>query len=276
MFAKGGYASFPALFAARILRVPVIIHETDTIPGKVTLWASKFAKRIAISFPEAAKYFSVEKTALVGNPVRREVIGGTTQEARDIFKLEAGLPVILALGGSQGSQKINDSILDIISELLEFSQVIHQTGENNFESAKLRADLVLEKSVFSRRYHPEALLDEEKYRSASKVADVVIARAGGGSIFEIAAWGVPAILIPLPGAAQDHQRENAYAYARAGGAEVLEEQNLTPHILLSRIKKILEDETRRLKMIQSAKAFSKLDAADKIADEIIKLTIQHA
>jgi len=274
IFAKGGYASFPTLFVAKILRIPVVVHETDTIPGKVTLWASKFAKRIAISFPESAKYFPQNKIALTGNPVRKELLMGTAERAQEVFNLEPGVPVILILGGSQGSQKINDSILDILKGLLEFSQVIHQTGENNFKGVELRAGIVLEGSSFSGRYHPEAFLDEEKMRDAFAAASVIVMRPGG-SVFEVAAKGIPAILIPLPSSAQDHQRENAYAYARAGAADVLEEQNLTPHLFLGRIKSLLEDDARKAKMIEAAKAFSKPDAADKIADEIIRLTIAH-
>jgi len=276
IFAKGGYASFPALFAARLFGVPVILHETDSVPGKVTRWASKFAKRIAISFPEAAKYFPKEKTALVGNPVRREVVGGTWDEARDLFNLETGLPVVFVMGGSQGSEKINDLILDILPELLKFSQAIHQTGENNFEVSRSRAKIVLGSSPLAPRYHQKKFLDEEQYRNASRAADVIVSRAGGGSIFEIAAWGVPAILIPLPSSAQDHQRENAYAYARAGAAEVIEEQNLTSHILLDRIRRMIEDKARSEKMSASARNFSKLDGADKIAAEILALTLEHS
>jgi UDP-N-acetylglucosamine--N-acetylmuramyl-(pentapeptide) pyrophosphoryl-undecaprenol N-acetylglucosamine transferase len=119
-------------------------------------------------------------------------------------------------------------------------------------------------------------LDEEKTKNAYGAADLVISRAGGSNIFEIAASGVPAILIPLPSSAQDHQRENAYAYARAGAAEVLEQENLTPHLFLERVRVLLGDMARREKMSASAKNFSRREAADKIAVEIIKLTIAHA
>ena len=276
IFAKGGYASFPTLYAAKLLKVPVIIHETDSIPGKVTLWASKFAKKVAISFPEAAKFFPKEKTALIGNPVRREVTMGNIDEAIQLFSLETNFPVVLVLGGSQGAQKLNQLTIDVLAELLSFSQVIHQAGPKNIEAARMRANLVLEKNPHKSRHHMEAFLDEEKMRSAYKAANIVIARAGGGSIFEIAAWGVPAILVPLPTSAQDHQRENAYAYARAGACEVLEEENLTQHILLDRIKKLLSDEQRRIDMSVAAKKFAKPEAAQHIAEEIVRITTQHS
>ena len=276
IFAKGGYASFPALAAAKILRIPLLVHETDTVPGKVTLWASGFARRVAISFPQSVKYFPADKVALTGNPIRRDVLGGTAEEARELFGLEPDLPLILALGGSQGAQKLNDIVLDILPELVKFSQVAHQAGRGNFEAVRLRAGLILENSSLAKRYNPYGFLDEEELRSASRAASLVVARAGGGSIFEIAAWGLPSILVPLPHAAQDHQRQNAYAYAREGAAEVLEEENLTPHVLLDRIQKLLGDKARREKMSQAAKAFAKPDAAEKIALEILKLALEHS
>jgi len=274
IFSKGGYASFPLLFAARLLGVPVIIHETDSIPGRVNVWASKFAKKIAISYPESIKYFPKDKTALTGNPVRREVIGGTIEKAKELFGFEDGVPVIFVFGGSQGSAKINDAILDILKDLLEFTQVVHQTGVGNINEVKERMSVVLEASKFRYRYHPFTFLDEEKYKSAYKAASLIIARSGG-SIFEIAAMGVPSILIPLPSSAQDHQRENAYSYARNGAAEVIEEENMTPHILLREIKLLIADKPRLAKMSEAAKSFAKPDAAGRIASEIIRLGFEH-
>ena len=107
VFGKGGYASFPALFAARILGIPVMIHESDVVPGRVNRWAAKFAKRIAISFPESVKYFPAEKTALTGNPVRKEIAGSTPEEAKEVFQLETGLPTLFIYTGSLGSKNVN-------------------------------------------------------------------------------------------------------------------------------------------------------------------------
>ena len=209
IFAKGGYASFPALAAAKFFRIPLVIHESDLVPGRVSRWASKFAARIAISFPESVEYFPEERAALTGNPIRRQVLGGSPEEAREIFSLEGAAPVLLILGGSQGAQKLNDVILEILPELVKSWQVIHQTGRANFDEVKLRAGLILESSQVRARYHPHPFLDEGGLRNASKAAFAAIARAGAGTIFELAAWGLPAILIPLSHAAQDHQRANA-------------------------------------------------------------------
>lgn len=275
IFAKGGYASFPALIAARLFRIPVIIHESDASPGKVNRWAGKFAKRVAISFPESAKYFSEEKTALTGNPVRLRVLGGNIEEARSIFGHE-DLPTILFLGGSQGAAKINDVLLDILPEILKEAKVIHQCGKNNFDEVSKRTSVILEKSEFKNRYGLFAFLDEDTLRSAALVSTVIVSRSGAGAIFEIAAWAKPSILIPIANSAQDHQRENAYAYARAGGAIVIEEENLAPHILLAEIKKLLADYGRMEKMKLSASDFAKTDSAEVLARQIILLALKHS
>ncbi len=270
---KGGYSAVPILIAARILRIPIIVHESDSVPGMVNAWAGKWAQRVAISFPETASFFKNPNIALTGNPIRHQVVGGNIAEAVEAFSLEENIPVILVLGGSQGAEKLNEVILDILPDALPHYQIIHQTGKNNIADVADRSKVVLEKSEFRHRYHPFSFLDEGNLRNASRAASIVVARAGSGSIFEIAAWRVPAILVPLSAAAQDHQRENAYAYARFGGCEVIEEVNLRPHILLSAIDKISNDPEKINKMKMAAQGFAKLDAAEKIAQEIIKIGI---
>ena len=271
VFSKGGYDSFPALVAARILRIPVSIHESDAVPGMVNAWAAKFARRIGISFPETATHFPQDKVALTGNPIRRNILGGSHDEALDMFDLETGIPTVLIFGGSQGAQKINDAVMLALLELVEFVQIIHVTGAMHIEATKAETGIVLEKSIHKGRYHPYAFLNPAQLRNAAFIGDVAVSRAGAGSIFEIAAWRLPAILIPLSLAAQDHQRENAYSYARTGAAEVLEETNLTPHVLISEIRKLTGDQKRRDDMKRAAGSFARIDAADKIAREILHL-----
>ena len=273
IFSKGGYASFPVLVAAKILGIPVMIHESDTVPGLVNQWAGNWANRIAVSFEESLQCFDGKNIALVGNPIRPQVVGGNMLEAIDYFKLEEGLPTVLVLGGSQGSERINETILTGLAEMVKKYQIIHQTGKNNFADVSGRSNILLEKINLKHRYHAFSFLDEGELRNASKVASIVVSRAAAGAIFEISAWGVPAILIPLPSAAQDHQRENAYAYARSGACEIIEETNLTPHLLMAQIDKILADKERIAKMNKAAQAFSRLDAAEKIARELLKLGI---
>lgn len=272
IFSKGGYASFPTLLAARALRIPVIIHESDIIPGLVNQWSGKWAERIAVSFTETARYFNEKNVAVTGTPIRQQIVGGNLKEAIEYFKLEEGLPTILVLGSSQGAERINETVLAMLTDAVAKYQIIHQTGKNNLADVSGRARVVLEKSQLKSRYHPYGFLSEGELRNASRAAALAVSRASS-MIFEIAAWSLPSILIPLPKAAQDHQRENAYAYARFGAAAVLEETNLTPHLLLAEIDKLLGDQERVKKMKLAAQGFARLDAADKIAKEIIKLGV---
>lgn len=280
IFSKGGYASFPVLIAARIFGIPLIIHESDSAPGKANSYAGAFAKKIAISFPETAKFFPPEKTVLTGVPIRKEVLGGSFFESRDIFSLEISEekifpPVILIFGGSQGAQKINEILLEILPELVSYYQIIHQCGGNNFAEVKKISGVVLENSKYKNRYHLFPFLNEAELRNGSFAANLIISRAGATAIFEIAAWGKPSILIPLANSAQDHQKKNGWNYAETGAAEVIEEINFSPRVFLSEIKKIMEDEKKREKMKIAALRFSKPDAAKTIANEIIKLALEH-
>ncbi len=275
IFGKGGYASFPAMFAARLLRVPVVIHESDIIPGRVNKWISKYATNIAVSYPEAAKHFPhKERIALTGQPIRKILLEVPTEDPNEVFDLEPGVPVILVLGGSQGSEKINENIIDILPQLLEKYQVIHQTGEANYEWMRKRAAGVLAGNALHERYKPFGFLDGRQLRIAAKAAHLAISRSGS-TIFEIALWEIPSILIPLAIARDDHQRENAYSYARTGAATVIEEQNLKPALFFSVIDGILNDPARQAVMKDGAKQFIKMDAAEKIARALLAIATHH-
>jgi UDP-N-acetylglucosamine--N-acetylmuramyl-(pentapeptide) pyrophosphoryl-undecaprenol N-acetylglucosamine transferase len=275
IFAKGGYASFPALVAAKLFRIPVVLHSSDSVPGRVEVWAGKFASRVAISFPEAAQSFPKKEVALLGVPVRRELMLPVTSGAREYLKLEPDLPVLFAVGGSQGAAVINDVILDILPQLVEKYEVIHQIGKKNMKDVQGRADVVLIDSPFRNRYKPFDYLNETALRMIAGTADLAVSRAGATSIFELAAWGTPAILIPITESQGDHQRKNAFSYAHSGAAVVMEEKNLSPHVLLSEINRLMGDKAERERMRKSAKEFSRGDAAEKIAREIITLALEH-
>lgn len=274
VFGKGGYGSFPALLAARILRIPVVIHESDTVPGKVNLWAGKFAERVAVSYREAAQYFASDKVAYTGQPVRKDIAMPITAGAREFLKIEEGIPVILVLGGSQGAQRLNETILSSLKKLVETHVVIHQTGAKNFEEVKMTADAVLFDSPFKDRYKPFDYLNALALRMAAGVATVVVSRAGS-TIFEIAAWRVPAIIVPIDEKIAHDQHSNAFAYARAGGCEVIEDKNLRPNILISEITRLTTETDVRTKMTEAAKAFYKPDAARLIAEEVLKIALEH-
>jgi len=271
---KGGYASFPALFAARLLRIPVIIHESDSVPGRTNKWAAKFAEKIAVSYPEAIESLPKDKTALVGNPIRREILTPSKEGARELLELEEKIPILFVLGGSQGAQTINEVILQESPELIKKYQIIHQVGEKNAEETQKLAEVIIKDDKLRSRYKIFGYLNNEAMKMSAGVADLIISRAGS-TIFEIAAWGLPSIIIPITNSNKDHQRKNAYSYARAGACDVIEEKNLTPNLLASEIDRLMEDKEERDKMSHAAKAFSKIDAGDKIAEQIVNILLKH-
>lgn len=275
VFGKGGYSSFPTVLAARILRIPVFIHESDSAPGRVNEWAGGFAKRVAISFKDAAEFFPKEHIAWTGQPIRVELEQKANRDkALDFFKIDSDLPVLLILGGSQGAEIINNTILDALPRLLKNFRVIHQTGVRNFRGVVNQVDVILGDDKNKVRYLPFAFLNELQIKMAAGAASIIISRAGS-TIFEIASWGVPSILVPFIESNADHAKKNAFAYARAGCCSVVEEKNMTANILSSEIERIFEDKDTYQKMVNNALAFNKKNAAEKIARELIQMALSH-
>lgn len=270
VFSKGGYGALPAIVAATIFRIPIIIHESDAIPGKVNIFSARFAARIGIAFPEAAKHFPRDKTALVGIPLRSRILYGNREEAREAFDLYSTLPVVGIIGASQGATPLNDAVVGVLKELTASYEVVHQTGEKNFADVKAEASVALEFS-HKERYHPVSFLDETGIRDFYTVCDLIVSRAGASSIMEIAARGKPSILVPLSHAAQNHQWQNAFAYATAGATVIIEEGNVTPHVLLAEIKKLIDDPDKRATMAKAALAFARPDSATVVAKEVLKM-----
>lgn len=274
IISKGGFMSLPVVFAGKILGIPVLIHESDSVPGRANLFASKFAKKIAVSFPEAIEYFDKEKTAFTGNPIRHEIIVPLKEGAYEYLGLDESSPVIFIMGGSLGAKKINDTILSALPSLLKKYQVIHQTGAQNYVETKQTSEIILGDSALASRYHPFDYMNSLALRMAAGVSSVIISR-GGSTIFEIAVWGIPSIIIPITDSNGDHQRKNSYNYARSGGAIVIEENNLTPEILSAEIENILTYPERIERMKKGALSFGKTDAAHKIALAAIETALTH-
>ncbi len=274
VFGKGGYVSFPPIFAAHLLGIPVIIHESDSTPGRVNKWAGKFAKRIAVSYPEAGAFFPPGKVAFTGNPIRAELTKLQTEGAREFLHLEENIPVILVLGGSSGSKTINENTLDSLVNLLPDFQIIHQTGKENFADSVALSKAILENNPNASRYHPLEYLDTLALRMSAGVAELIISRAGS-QIFEIAAWNKPSIIIPIPEPISHDQTKNAYAYARSGSCVVIEQSNLSHHILEAEIRRLFGNEAEMEKMKKATQSFARLDAAKLIAGEILAIAVSH-
>ncbi|MEK7659118.1 MAG: UDP-N-acetylglucosamine--N-acetylmuramyl-(pentapeptide) pyrophosphoryl-undecaprenol N-acetylglucosamine transferase [Patescibacteria group bacterium] len=269
VFSKGGFVSFIPACVAMIYFIPVFIHESDSVPGLVNRFSAKFAKKVFISFENSARYFSVQKTVLSGNPVRESLFNGNKAEAAGFFNLDSGKKTILFLAGSQGAVFINNLLIDSLVQLVKDFQIIHQTGVNNFELVKKETDNMKNegRSSFSesieKNYRAYSFLNEEELKNAFAISDLVVSRSGS-SIFEIAALAKPSIVIPYPYSARNHQKENAAEFAKFG-AVVLEEENLKPHILIDQIKHLLNNSGAGEKI----KQFIKTEAAKMIAQEIM-------
>lgn len=274
VFSKGGYGSFPTVLAARILGIPVFVHESDSAPGIVNKWSGKFATRVAISYKEAAIYFKENKTMHTGQPILEDRLTPITNQAREFFEFDQSIPTIFVMGGSQGSETINNAIMDSLPELVKNFQIIHQTGTLNIEVMKQSAAAILLESANRQRYKPFPYLNSLEMRMAAGASSLVISRAGS-TIFEIASWQKPSIIIPISHSNKNHQIKNAFAYAKSGACSVLQEENLKPHILIAEIKRILESEEIQQKMVEGAKNFFKPNAAGEIARELLTIALSH-
>ena len=269
IFSKGGYASVPVVLVGWIYRIPTLIHESDSVPGSTNIVLAKFADRVAVSYPEAESYFPPSQVVLTGNPLREDVINGDPNQARAKFSLIESKKVIFIYGGSQGSRTINNRILNILPKLLDKYQVIHQTGEKNYEEVKHRAG---ELGIKAGRegYYPIAFIDTE-LKDIYAVSDLVIIRAGANTISEAAANGKPAIIIPISDSANNHQRMNAFSLAKLGACIVLEENNLGENILMENIESIMENSELSQKLARNIQSFYHPDATEKIAVGLLNM-----
>lgn len=275
---KGGFGSVPTVIAAHILRIPIVIHESDAKPGRANLLGAKFAQKIAISFESAAAHFPQKvqgKIARTGNPIRKALKRTDVEGARQFLGLEENIPTILILGGSMGSMKINEAVLSALPELVAVANIIHQTGQDHFAAVESIAKVTLTNNPHASRYHPFNYLSELSLQRAATAANLIISRAGAGAIAEIGLWKKPAIIIPIPESVSHDQRTNAYAFARSGAAVVIEEENLTPHLLAGEAKRIISDPELGRRMGESASSFNDADAASVIGEQVLAIALSH-
>jgi UDP-N-acetylglucosamine--N-acetylmuramyl-(pentapeptide) pyrophosphoryl-undecaprenol N-acetylglucosamine transferase len=270
VFSKGGYAGAPVVFAAWLYRIPIIIHESDITPGLANQFAARLAQKVAVSFPGASNFFSPEKVVITGSPIREELTKGNKEEALKFFGFQGNKKIILIMGGSQGAKAINEAILHIIGRLVRKYDIIHQTGSADYENVVQEAGKIGIKAGHSSGYYPCSFLKEE-IAHALAAADLVISRAGANAISEIAANGKPSIIIPIKSSANNHQELNAYALSELGAAIVLNQDNLGENILLEKIEEVLNSGELQYEMSERIKRFHNPEAAEKIAQEIIKL-----
>src|SRR3989344_1134841 len=195
IFSKGGSGSVVVTIAASILGIPVFLHESDMSPGLSNKVTSHFAKKIFTAFSKT-EYFNPSKTLVVGQPILKELLEGDENAARELFHLTLEKPILLVWGGSQGAQPVNDFILNILNQLIQKYEIIHVCGRGNHQETDEQSKVILDTNL-QKYYHLWEFLEEAPLKHALKVCHFVISRAGSGSIFEIAAAGKPAIIIPL-------------------------------------------------------------------------------
>lgn len=246
----GGYASGPAMLAAIVKHIPTLAFEPNFVPGFANRIVARMVSGAAVHFEETAKYFRHAK--VTGVPVRQAFF--------DIPAKHGGTPTVLVFGGSQGAHAINEAMIRCLPVLQGEApgiHIIHQTGERDYNDALV--------AYQSRKESAEVFRFIEDMPSAFARADLVVCRSGASTVAEIAAAGKPAVFVPFPRAADDHQRRNAEALAKHGAAVVVEESKLEGVWLAETIAALLQDPQRLQKMSQAARELSHPDAARDIA-----------
>lgn len=268
----GGYASFPALYAAQSMGIPTCIHESNAVPGVTTKMVAKRADRVLVAFEESVKYYRDQsKVEVVGMPVRREFLFETKEDARKELNIRG--PLVVSAFGSQGAKVMNETIADMMAleqrDGFPFHH-IHATGSFGREWMPKRVkdngvDYEKVPNIEIREY----FFDMPVLMAA---ADVVIGRAGSATCNEIAAAGIPCVLIPSPNVTNNHQERNARLLEAGGGAVVLLEKDCTPEALYAIIQELLDDRTRRENMSRKLHGMVRLDATEAICAIVEELS----
>ena len=268
----GGYASFPALYAAQSMGIPTCVHEANAVPGVTTKMAAKKADRVLVAFEESVQYYAKpEKVQVVGMPIRKEFISTKKEDAKRELGL-TGKQVVVSAFGSLGAKVMNETMAEIFameqSEGFPFHH-IHTTGSFGWEwmPEKVRNNGVDWENCES--------IDMREYiynmPTVMAAADVIISRAGASTCNEIGASGTPCILIPSPNVTNNHQEKNARVLSDRGGAVMILEKDCTAEKMYLEIKTLLASEDRRKQMSEALRGLVQLDSAEQICDMLEEL-----
>ena len=250
VFTTGGYIAGPAIIAARLQGLPVILHESNAIPGKVTRWLGPWCDTVALGFESASKYLPKAQTLTVGTPVRASFQSPQSLE----LPIPEDVPLIVVVGGSQGAVAVNQLVRQCAAAWFDTGAwLVHLTGENDPEAETLQHPHYMQMPF----YHNMAGLLQR--------ANLAISRAGSGSLTELAITQTPSILIPYPYAAEDHQAFNAASFAASGAALVFRQAELTPELLTSKVLYLLQSPQVLAKMAQKAGDLAVVDSAERLA-----------
>ena len=260
----GGYVSGPALLAVWIMRVPFAIQEQNVTAGLTNRILARLAEKVFVSFEESAEFFPGDKVVVTGNPVRPEVI--ETPKGEPELRLEKFGPgkTLLVFGGSQGANAINRAVVDFFRshpKIRDHTNLIHQTG---------KADINEVREAYSDMGYDRAVVTPFIYGmgEAYRVADLVLCRSGAGAVFELAALGKPAVLVPFPQAVGDHQTFNAAALVKHGAAAMVKQNDIEKGALARALKELLTDDEKLASMAGKAASFSKRDSAEEICGHL--------
>lgn len=273
IFSTGGNVSVPTVVGGSRV-APILTHEQTAQVGIANKIAARFAERFAASYEETAeiarKYH--DHVVITGNPVRDSLAQGVKMKAWEHFGLSPDLPVIFVTGGARGASSINQRIEQLLPDLLQKTQIVHQAGPSvaNDDAARLRKSQATWPRHLQERYVVQEFLGSE-IADLYAITDLVIGRAGAGTVAELAFLGKPSILLPLPGTWGDEQRKNAQVLAHADGAVVIEQEDATPERLQEEITALLDDPMRRHAMGANAGRVARPDAAARLVDEILAL-----
>ncbi|HEV8563570.1 MAG TPA: undecaprenyldiphospho-muramoylpentapeptide beta-N-acetylglucosaminyltransferase [Actinomycetota bacterium] len=269
----GGYASLPAVLAARWMKKPLVLHEQNAVPGIVNRLAARWARSVAVSFTDALPRFSslAKRTVITGNPVRERVLDvaarreSLAKEACAELDLDPDALTVLLSGGSLGALAVDRLFAGALPLLKgrEDLQVLALTGPGHLDVVEGAASSLTTPRV-------RALEFLERIELAYAVADLALSRAGAGNIAELAVCGVPAVLVPYPHATENHQEANARELERAGAARVVLQGSLTPKVLVSTLTDLLADGEARRRMGAAARAWARPDAAARLADLVVE------
>ncbi len=262
----GGYASAGMLLSAHIKGIPTMILEQNSIPGFANKFLGRFVDAVAVTYQECIDYFPGEKTFLTGNPVRKHIMVKDEQKANALFPLDKELFTVFISGGSLGASSINKAMVESLNYLLDLRQNIqflHQTGEKDHEKV----------TEAYRRLGFKGIVVPFIYQMAEAYAlsDMVICRAGATTLAEITAIGKPAILIPYPYAASNHQEYNARKLEDMGAARIILDRALTGEVLANVIRELYGDEHVCRDMQSASAVFGRVDAAEKVVDIALSL-----
>lgn len=261
VFSKGGFVSVPVVFAAKHCHVPAIIHESDLTPGLANRLAIPRAEKVCCNFPETLQYLPDGKAVLTGSPIRQELLSGSAEKALAYCNFpNHAKPVLLIVGGSLGSKKINEAVRNVLPELLESFQIIHLCGNGNLDD-KLKGIVGYAQFEYAR----------EELTDMFALADLVISRAGANSICELLALHKPNILIPLSAAAsRGDQILNARSFKKQGFSFVLEEEKVTNETLLASVKEVFDNRQTYIDAMENSGQMDSIGTIMSLIEEVQK------